>query len=284
MDAAAVAGFFQAALEGGRLAHAYLLLGSDEAVSVAEDLASVLLCRAPENGRACNRCPDCRQVAAGSHPDLKVVAPEPNSIKIEQIRELQLSAGLTSFRAGRRVFLLKDAHKMTGDAANCLLKSLEEPTPGVFFILVAPNGEDLPATVVSRCQRFRVGGDTAGDGPALDSGARMDAFLASWEKGDVASLLRLGETLAEDKDKKAVPSFLDRLAAFFRDRAVQGEVAGDRGESLMAMVRCFERVETARRRLSVNANTRLLLDSLFLHLSGEAFGRNSLGSGSGSAL
>jgi len=272
VDAAAIDRFFQSALEGGRLVHAYLFLGSDEAVSVAQDLAAALLCRAPEKGRACTRCPDCRLVAAGSHPDLKVVAPEPSSIRIEQIRELRLSAGLTSFQGGRRVFLLKDAHKMTGDAANCLLKSLEEPTFGVFFILVAPSGEELAPTVVSRCQRFWIGGGREAGG---DPGAatHIDAFVASWKERNVESLLRLVDNLAQDKDKKALVSFLDRLAVFFRDEAVRWEAAGSGGQSpAAAMVRCFERVEDARRRLSFNANARLLLDSLFLYLAGEAFG------------
>lgn len=281
MDLEGVAGFFRSALAGGRLAHAYLFLGGAGSTALAENLAGVLLCRAPENGRACGRCPDCRQLAGGFHPDLTVVAPAPNSIKIEQIRELQKAANLEPYQAGCKVFVVNDAQKMTADAANCLLKSLEEPTENVFFILVADSGEELLPTVVSRCQKFFVTGPTEAAGDAVVD--QLPRFLAAWRARDVSSLLKLGEGLAEDK--KLAGRFLDQLGVFYRDQVVRSETenadleifdweeTGLAGEDMWRtadLARCFDRVETARRHLAANANTRLLLDSLFLHLAGEA--------------
>ncbi|HUW65862.1 MAG TPA: hypothetical protein VMW83_14455 [Spirochaetia bacterium] len=283
MDSEGVAAFFQSALAGGRLAHAYLFLGAGGAGALAENLAAMLLCRAPENAHACGSCPDCRQLAGGFHPDLTLVAPAPNSIKIEQIRELQKVANLEPYQAGCKVFVVNEAQKMTDDAANCLLKSLEEPTENVFFILVADNGEEMLPTVVSRCQKFFVTGRLEAGTEAATG--QLAGFMAAWQARDVSSLLKLGEGLAEDK--KLAGRFLDQLAVFYRDQVVRSETGkadlliheweetGWTAEDMAAwrtadLVRCFDRVETARRHLAANANTRLLLDSLFLHLAGEA--------------
>ncbi|MDA8337553.1 MAG: hypothetical protein M0Z41_21655 [Peptococcaceae bacterium] len=273
MDFEGVAGFFQSALAGGRLSHAHLFLGQN-AWPLAQNLAGLLLCRAPDGALACGRCPDCRQVGAGFHPDLTVVAPASASIKIEQIRELQRSACLAPYQAGRKVFIVNEAHKMTDDAANCLLKSLEEPVDNVFFILVADSGEGLLPTVVSRCQKFFVTAPAEAEDPLVE---RLSEFMAAWGSRDIASLLKLGESLAEDK--KVAGRFLDQLALFYRNRVV-GSETGNTDPSpweettgawrTRDLARCLDRVETAKRHLAANANTRLMLDSLFLHLAGEA--------------
>lgn len=279
MDAEGVTAFFDSVLVGDKLSHAYLFLGGIEACSLAEKLAGMLLCQAPENAHSCDRCADCRQLAGGFHPDLAVVVPMPNTIKIEQIRELQKTANLEPYQAGRKVFVIKEAQKMTDDAANCLLKSLEEPAPNVFFILVADSGEEMLPTVVSRCQKFLVGGSVDSDVDPV----RLTGFLTAWREGDVISLLKVGEILAEDR--KLAGEFLDHLAFFYRDQAVYSETGGvwahDWAKAGLSfsdlsawqtsdLVRCFALVEEARRHLNANANTRLVMDSLFLHLAGEA--------------
>lgn len=145
-------------LDTGRLPHALLLFDAagdgNELFAIA--FAARLLCRQPQNGRACGGCPSCRQFSAGAHPDYRpVTVPEGKTvIGVEQIRELARSLALTSQYGHGKVALLYPADAMNTNAANSLLKTLEEPTPDTLLILVTAHPARLPATLRSRCQRL----------------------------------------------------------------------------------------------------------------------------------
>ncbi len=121
--------------------------------TAAEAFAAALLCRAPGPGGACGACPDCRLRASGSHPNLLRVLPENRNILIDDIRLLQEELSLKAFSDRPRVALVVPADRMTVQAANALLKTLEEPPPGTHFILVSHRLSQLPPTIVSRCQK-----------------------------------------------------------------------------------------------------------------------------------
>ena len=116
--------------------------------------AQTALCRAP--GAPCGQCGDCRRVAAGTHPDLLRVGPteESKQIRVEQVRELCAELALTSHGAGATVAIIAPAEAMNANAANALLKTLEEPRAGATLVLVTAAPSRLPATVRSRCQRL----------------------------------------------------------------------------------------------------------------------------------
>lgn len=101
----------------------------------------------------------CRRLAlAGTHPDLKVLEPEgATSLGVDQARQVVARASMTPVEASRTVFLLPDAGSMTDQAANALLKTLEEPIGSVVFLLVAGSEEDFPSTVASRCRTIQMG-------------------------------------------------------------------------------------------------------------------------------
>ena len=140
------------AIQHQRVAHAYLFEGPDGIGKrlVAQFFARIILC---ENSSGCGHCNACSQAAAGSHPDLHPVEAEGNSIKIEQIRGLQAQLVLRSFSGQGKVCLIDDADLMTREAANALLKTLEEPVAGTFIILISNHPEVLLPTILSRCQR-----------------------------------------------------------------------------------------------------------------------------------
>ena len=113
------------------------------------------LCRTPQ--APCGQCRDCRLLAVGQHPDFMRVSPEESrQIRVEQIRELCEQLALTAHGGHASVALIDPADAMNANAANALLKTLEEPRTGVSLILVSQLPSRLPATVVSRCQRLRV--------------------------------------------------------------------------------------------------------------------------------
>lgn len=137
----------QSALAQNRVAHAYLFFGP---TGVGKKTAGYLLARALLD--------DGHQDPAqntGIYHDLHVIRPLGNSIKIEQLRDLSRDVSYTSHGGGRQVYLVEQAEKMTREAANCMLKVLEEPPPGVVFILVADDVGALLPTIVSRCQRYQ---------------------------------------------------------------------------------------------------------------------------------
>ena len=134
--------------------------------ALALNFALALLCEAPTaDGLACGACPGCRYAQAGGHPDLLriellVVDPEEDTLKVvdtisvERIRALTEFVHLTSHRQQAKVAVIAPAERMHPAAANALLKTLEEPPPGTYLILVADQPARVPATILSRCRRL----------------------------------------------------------------------------------------------------------------------------------
>jgi DNA polymerase-3 subunit delta' len=136
--------------------HAYLFAGPAGVgkTTTALAFARALLCAHPVAGDACGNCRSCRQVAGGNHPDLFLLKPAGASIKIEQVRGMLRRVTYRSYQGGRKVFIISPADTMTAEAANCLLKTLEEPPGDTVFILLTSQPQALLPTVLSRCQQY----------------------------------------------------------------------------------------------------------------------------------
>lgn len=139
-----------------RLPHALLFTGIEGIGKnlTAKVLAKVLFCSGEE--KPCNICPSCRAFDAQNHPDFYYLEPEgkANNIKIEQIRQMQSQIALSPYLADKRVVIINDAETMNEAAENSLLKTLEEPTGDVVFILVTANKDLLLPTILSRCMKL----------------------------------------------------------------------------------------------------------------------------------
>jgi len=146
--------FLKQSLSSGQLAHAYLFLGPAHIGkrTLALELAKALDCQAPAPDRPCGRCLACRKIAHLTHSDVRVIEPEGSSLKIEQIRALQQELVLTPYEGRYRVAILQDFDQATTEASNCLLKTLEEPSPHVVLCLLASDTNPLLPTIISRCQ------------------------------------------------------------------------------------------------------------------------------------
>ncbi|PKM05341.1 MAG: DNA polymerase III subunit delta' [Gammaproteobacteria bacterium HGW-Gammaproteobacteria-6] len=137
-------------------AHAYLFTGLPGIGKrrFANAFAAFMLCTQPHNAAACGQCRSCLLRLAGSHPDLLVIEPEEEGkgIKVDAIRQLVDFIGQTAQQGGRKLVLLHPAEAMNLNAANALLKSLEEPGRDTFLLLVSDQPSRLLATIRSRCR------------------------------------------------------------------------------------------------------------------------------------
>jgi DNA polymerase-3 subunit delta' len=143
----------QNALRRDTLAHAYIFNGPQGTgrKQTAEILAQALYCtELPDD--ACGECLACRTIAHRNHPDIHWIEPDGVNIKIDQIRELQRKFAYRSNHSGAKVYVLNEAERLNIQAANCLLKFLEEPTSKVVAILITDNGQALLPTIRSRAQ------------------------------------------------------------------------------------------------------------------------------------
>lgn len=142
------------ALEKGRFHHAYLFVGPEGVGrrTVARALAAALNCQEVNPGdRPCGRCSSCLRARAGNHPGIREIEPEKDSLRLHQVRQVQEELRFAPLAGEYRAVIIGAADKLTLEAANALLKILEEPPAATVFILVATDLALVPATVVSRC-------------------------------------------------------------------------------------------------------------------------------------
>lgn len=188
-----------------KMAHAYLFRGPAGVGKkrAALTMAAYVNCHQPTDQDVCGNCPSCRKFRSGTHPDLLVIKPDGAMIKINQIRELKHAVTFPPFEARYRVTLLEDVQTMRREAANSLLKTLEEPPADNIFILTADEAGDLLPTIISRCQTIpfhalpydRVAQALTAEGTLTEETA---ATLAAVSEGSLgrARLLRDNELLA----------------------------------------------------------------------------------------
>ena len=215
----AVRDFLSRAVVEGRVSHAYLFLGAPGAgkSEAAFALAQCIVC--PQGG--CGTCDECIRVRHKTHPDVHCITPESaTGYLVEQVRELVDDVPLAPVRGQQKVYIISNAGLLRREAANALLKTIEEPPPGVTFILLGRTVDAILPTIVSRCQRvpFKIVSPEVAVGAvqrsvgASDTEARIalavagtperaSAFLASASRRQVRRLVvrTIGELSRDDE-------------------------------------------------------------------------------------
>ncbi|MDR6218772.1 DNA polymerase III subunit gamma/tau [Deinococcus soli (ex Cha et al. 2016)] len=193
----------KAALEQGRVGHAYLFSGPRGVgkTTTARLIAMTANCTGPLP-KPCGECESCLSVRAGSHPDVMEIDAASNN-SVDDVRDLREKVGLAAMRGGKKIYILDEAHMMSRAAFNALLKTLEEPPGHVIFILATTEPEKIIPTVLSRCQHYRfrrltpeeISGKLAGLAQREGADADADALALLGRLADGA--MRDGESLLE---------------------------------------------------------------------------------------
>lgn len=142
-------------ISAGRIAHAYLFCGTRGTgkTTMAHILSRAINCLNPVNGDPCNKCDICREILSGSSTDvLEIDAASNNSV--DNVREIRDEVIYAPSKAKYKVYIIDEVHMLSSGAFNALLKTLEEPPAHAVFILATTEPYKLPATILSRCQRF----------------------------------------------------------------------------------------------------------------------------------
>ncbi len=149
---------FNKAIKTDHISHAYIFTGQHGVGKTlfARELAKALNCKRAESD-SCNCCPNCIRIEAHNHPDVFWTGREEKAkfIKIENIRNIQNSVRLSPLESDYKIFIIKEADRMNEEASNCLLKTLEEPSPNTIIILIANTMTPIKDTIRSRCQIIR---------------------------------------------------------------------------------------------------------------------------------
>ena len=273
------------ALAQNRVGHSYLFSGIDASgkKTLALEFAKVVNCeKVDEINDSCGECPACMKISRHNHPDIFFIEAEGQFIRINAIREIQEQMTFKPMEGRKRVFVIDNADKMNDQAANALLKTLEEPSPANILILVTAKPYTLPSTIISRCRHMRF------NPLSIDTVTKFLIERGNMEKQNALLLAGLsggsiGQALELNKDdviayrteilnlltntKKSDPLSLLAFASFF------GQNKREIKQGFHILQTCFRDAlvykETNNEQMLINQDNSSLIASLASRLSGE---------------
>lgn len=292
------------ALEQNRLSHGYLFDGPKGIgkTSMAIWMAAHLFCEA-EN-KPCGVCPGCVKLETDNHPDIMILKPEEGSIKNNQVEEFQEFLRIKPFAGTAKVGIIEDADTMTPSAQNRLLKTLEEPAPGVALFLISTNFNRMLPTILSRCQVLRFQGLEKGgiasylvnhynvdrvraEHLALLSGDSMagalrgmnaeavgeaEVLVKEWleclSQGNRSKMFELADRYEKTIDWEQALVWLMRA---LREGLTEASKTGD-SDKVKRAAKMGKQVEDALRALREQANERIVIDVMLLKMQEDYYG------------
>ena len=252
---------------GGNVHHAYIIEGpaSAKKMELAKSFAQALFCE-DEPGEGCGSCRICRNIESEDHIDIKYVEPDKvadsnaSSIKVKQVEEV-IGFILKKPSEGKRaVVIFDDFDKMTLDAMNMLLKTLEEPPEGTVIMMLSENASLLPQTIVSRSVVLRMLSFEDKDDPYHQKAEQLIEAIAS--RADHKTVCGIFEDIQSDREEAVL--FLDSLEDAYRERLL-GRTRDMKKEDVF---RAVAEIEDARQKIRKSAIVQYALKSMAMRIGG----------------
>lgn len=273
-----------------KVSHSYMFVGIDGIGKkiIAKQFAKKILCTNNIQEK-CDECKSCIEFDSDNHPDFLYIEPDGNSIKIEQIRYLQKKIQEKPIISNKKVYIINDANKMTIEAQNCLLKTLEEPPEYSTIILIGNNESAFLNTIKSRCMiiTFRPIEDQLVK-EYLEKNYQMmnitsnmlEAFQGSIGKAiilkDKIDEYQQIEKIIEELDKKNIIDIISESELIYKDKDEIMDILEYINIVLLKLakekikfVNCIKIVEETKMRLKQNANYDMSIDNMLFNMWGE---------------
>ena len=281
--------YLNTSIEQDKILHSYLFIGIEGIGKklIAKDFAKRVLCL--ENGDCSNKCKSCVEFESQNHPDFDIIEPDGNSIKIEQIRNLQKKIQEKPIISNKKIYLINNSDKMTKEAQNCLLKTLEEPPEFAIIILIGSNESLFLDTIKSRCVILHFENIQNNDlkyfmqknynlqninddvlkifqgsiGKAIELKDRIldyeqiEKVITQIDKQDLIDIVSIAKPIYDSKEE--IYSVLEYINVILINKAKENP----------KYTKCIEIVENTKERLKNNGNFDMCIDNMLFNMWGE---------------
>lgn len=278
----------QKIIKSNQIGHSYIFLGVEGIGKklIAKEFAKKILCLSKEKG--CNKCQSCIEFEGNNHPDYVEITPDGKNIKIDQIREFQQKVFEKPVISTRKIYVIDDADKMTKEAQNCLLKTLEEPPSYVVIILIVANEDKLLNTIRSRCSKMvfskltidelkkYIKDENTEENMLIKANGsikrlihiqenketyiELESIINKIQKQGLLDVLKLTDIFTKNKD--IVNEMLDYMSLTFFKMHNNNSFYGSQAN----FINCIKIIEEVKRRIAANSNYDMCIDYLYLKI------------------
>ena len=277
----------QNSIKNKKVSHSYLFIGQEGIGKkmIAMDFAKAILCL-DEKSKYCNVCKSCIEFDSNNNPDFKILEPDGNSIKIEQIREMQSKIIEKPIISSKKVYIINDSDKMTKEAQNCLLKTLEEPPEFATIILIGANESAYLNTIKSRCMILHfenIQDEKLKEILINKFNQKLDnEMLLKFSQGSISRAINIIENkeiyekveeIISNIHKKDIIEIIKMSEIIYKSKEIINDILENINIQLMelsknsyAYLECIDIVENTKKRLKMNANYDMCIDNMLLQM------------------
>ena len=277
----------QNSIKNKKVSHSYLFIGQEGIGKkmIAMDFAKAILCL-DEKSKYCNVCKSCIEFDSNNNPDFKILEPDGNSIKIEQIRELQSKIIEKPIISSKKVYIINDSDKMTKEAQNCLLKTLEEPPEFATIILIGANESAYLSTIKSRCMILHfenIQDEKLKEILKNKFNQKLDnEMLLKFSQGSISRAINIIENkeiyekieeIISNIHKKDIIEIMKMSEIIYKSKEIINDILENINIQLMELskksyvyLECIDIVENTKKRLKMNANYDMCIDNMLLQM------------------
>ena len=208
------------AIKNNKISHAYLFenKGNDKYIEIILSFVKAILC--PNNyfnNEKCGECLQCLRIENGNYPEIKIIKPEGMWIKKEQLMDLQEAFNKTAIEGSKRIYIILECEKLNKQAANSILKFLEEPNDGIIALLVTNNKDLVLDTIKSRCQDILILADNEVNFDSLMINDVLDFIRVLENKKKATIIYAKPLWLSKFKDRNSFIKAIDIMIYFYND-------------------------------------------------------------------